>query len=136
MLALAWRSAVSGCWPRGSVAATVAGCEGALVAGIAGVAEAPELIYAELALVRGLSHAAAARAAAATAATSRVWFMAASGYFGVVVVVEVTLASPRLPGAFTSTEVVEVELGVVLSAGGLMFVVELVATGGGVVVLG
>jgi hypothetical protein len=39
-------------------------------------------------------------------------------------------------GGFTFTEVDDEELGVVLSAGGLMFVVELVATGGGVVVLG
>jgi hypothetical protein len=39
-------------------------------------------------------------------------------------------------GGVTFTEVDELELGVVLSAGGLMLVVVLLATGGGVVVLG
>jgi hypothetical protein len=64
-------------WPSGSLDGTVAGCEGGLPAGIAGVAEVPELMYADW--VRGLSHAATARAAAARAATGRIDLMAASG---------------------------------------------------------
>jgi hypothetical protein len=112
--------------------ADVSGCaglsagdwEGACCAGIAGVADAPELLYADW--VRGLSHAATARAAAATAATGSRYLMAASSYLVVVVVEVVDFSMPGLLGSR-----VVVELDVVESV-----VVLLLATGGGVVVLG
>jgi hypothetical protein len=107
----------------GCAALSAGDWDGACWAGIAGVADAPELLYADC--VRGLSHAATARAAAATTATGRRDLMAASSYLVVVVVVLVDFSMPGLDGS-----IVVVEDVVVLS------VVVLLATGGGVVVLG